>query len=63
MVVRSGNDPPNAQDDSAQTEKDTPLTNINVLSNDRDPERDEMSITEVSDPAHGTEPPSTPTAL
>jgi uncharacterized repeat protein (TIGR01451 family) len=53
IVVRAVNDAPNAADDSAQTEKDTPL-NINVLANDRDPERDEIGITNLSDPAHGT---------
>jgi uncharacterized repeat protein (TIGR01451 family) len=53
IVMRAVNDAPNAADDFAQTEKDTPL-NINVLANDRDPERDDVSITDVSDPAHGT---------
>ena len=53
IVVRAVNDAPSAADDSAQTEKDTPL-DVDVLSNDRDAERDEISITNVSDPAHGT---------
>jgi VCBS repeat-containing protein len=53
IVVRAVNDAPNAADDSAQTETDTPL-NINVLANDRDPERDDISIGGLSDPAHGT---------
>jgi Big-like domain-containing protein len=52
IVVRAVNDV-NAADDSAQTEMNTPL-NINVLANDRDPEGDEFSITNVTDPAHGT---------
>ncbi len=47
------NDPPVAEDDEAETLKNTPV-DIPVLDNDSDPDGDEISITEVGDPANGT---------
>jgi hypothetical protein len=47
------NRPPDAVDDSATTQQDTPVT-INVLSNDTDQDGDRLSVTNVSDPPHGS---------
>jgi immune inhibitor A len=44
---------PDAVDDSAATQRDTPVT-IGVTANDSDPDGDPLSITGVSDPGHGT---------
>ncbi|WP_456433757.1 Ig-like domain-containing protein, partial [Nitratifractor sp.] len=44
--------PPVAQNDTATTDEDTPVT-IDVLANDSDPDGDSLSIESVSDPAHG----------
>ena len=44
---------PKARNDSAATIEDTP-SSIAVLSNDRDSDRDPLSITAVSEPANGT---------
>ncbi len=52
IVVRAVNDPPEATDDAVQAVQDTPL-DVDVLANDRDPDRDEMNVTGASDPAHG----------
>jgi uncharacterized repeat protein (TIGR01451 family) len=52
IVVRAVNDPPESTDDAVQAAQDTPL-DVNVLANDRDPDRDEMDVTGASDPAHG----------
>jgi hypothetical protein len=47
------NRPPVAQNDSASTTEGTPV-NINVLTNDSDPDNDPLSIQSVTDPPHGT---------
>ncbi|WP_386067957.1 Ig-like domain-containing protein [Tahibacter sp. UC22_41] len=52
-IGASGNRPPAAADDSAQTPPATPVR-INVLRNDSDPDGDSLSVTSVSTPAHGT---------
>ena len=44
---------PLAVDDAAETAEDTPVT-IAVLANDSDADGDELSVVEVSVPAHGT---------
>ena len=47
------NNPPRAVDDTAETTEDTPIT-ISVLGNDSDPDRDTLTLVEVSAPTHGT---------
>ena len=47
------NYPPRAVDDAAETTEDTPVT-ISVLGNDSDPDRDTLTLVEVSAPTHGT---------
>lgn len=53
VTVTAVNDAPAAQDDSAVTDEDTPVT-IGVLANDSDVDGDAISITSVSQPANGT---------
>lgn len=45
--------PPDAVDDSAATDKNTPV-NIDVLANDSDPNGDPLTVQNVSDPPNGT---------
>ena len=52
IEVTPVNDAPNAADDVASTNEDTPTT-IDVLANDSDPEGDSLSITTVQMPANG----------
>jgi hypothetical protein len=47
------NNPPVANDDSATTFKDTPVT-INVLTNDNDPDSDPLTVSNATDPPHGS---------
>ena len=47
------NDPPLAVDDAAETVEGTAVF-IDVLANDSDPNRDTLTVVEVSAPAHGT---------
>lgn len=51
--VRATNDAPTANDDIAQTEKNTPVR-INVVGNDLDIDGDRLTVTEASDPPNGT---------
>jgi alpha-tubulin suppressor-like RCC1 family protein len=53
VSVTCVNDGPNAVDDSAVTNEDVAVT-VDVLGNDTDPEGDTLTISAVSDPAHGT---------
>jgi VCBS repeat-containing protein len=54
IVVLDVNRPPIAQDDSATTDEDTPVT-IDVLANDSDPDsEDTLSIAANTQPANGT---------
>ena len=53
VAVASVNDSPVAQNDSAATDKDTPVT-ISVLANDSDPDGDSLVIESVTQPANGT---------
>ena len=46
------NDPPVADDDSAATDEDAPVT-ISVLSNDSDPDRDSLVVESVTQPTNG----------
>jgi len=47
------NNPPVANDDSATTPQDTPV-DIDVLTNDNDPDLDTLHINSTTDPPHGT---------
>ena len=49
----TGNSPPVADDDSATVDEDSSNNQINVLSNDNDPDGDSLSIDSVGDPPHG----------
>jgi len=55
ISIGSVNDPPVAVDDNETTPEDTPL-NANVLTNDSDPENDNLTVTTtpVTPPANGT---------
>ena len=53
VTVNERNDPPIAQDDSAQTREDVPIE-IAVLTNDRDPDEDPLDVHSVGSPANGT---------
>uniref|UniRef100_UPI0026030D9D HYR domain-containing protein n=1 Tax=uncultured Christiangramia sp. TaxID=503836 RepID=UPI0026030D9D len=52
-TIGAENDAPVAVDDSASTSEDTPVQ-IDVLDNDSDPDGDELTITEVTQPGNGT---------
>ena len=52
-VSGQGNRAPTAQNDQGITAEDTAL-DLNVLVNDTDPDNDALSITQVSNPLHGT---------
>lgn len=47
------NNPPNAEDDSAQTTINQPVT-IDVLANDSDPDGDPLTVDSTSQPMHGS---------
>ncbi len=49
-VLPTGNRQPVAQADSASTMEDTVLNNLNVLSNDADPDGDTLTVTTASSP-------------
>ena len=53
VTVTAVNDPPVAARDSAETDEDTAVT-IPVLANDSDAEGNPLTVSSVSDPAHGT---------
>ncbi|WP_435066894.1 Ig-like domain-containing protein, partial [Christiangramia sp. 3-2217-3z] len=52
VTIGAENDAPVAVDDSATTSEDTPVQ-IDVLNNDSDPDGDELTITEVTQPGNG----------
>ncbi|MCL4264506.1 MAG: tandem-95 repeat protein [Anaerolineae bacterium] len=52
ILVKNVNDPPVAVDDTAVTNRDTAVT-IPVLANDSDVDNNTLSVTAVSQPAHG----------
>ncbi len=52
IIVTNSNDPPDAVDDSANTNVDTPV-NISVLTNDSDPDMDPLTVTGTTAPTHG----------
>ncbi|MDY6793291.1 MAG: Ig-like domain-containing protein [Thermodesulfobacteriota bacterium] len=53
-TVTVTNNPPIAVDDLASTDEDTPITAIEVLVNDSDPDDDTISISDFTQPSHGT---------
>jgi hypothetical protein len=53
ITVSNSNHAPVANNDSASTQPDTPVT-VNVLANDSDPDNDPLTVTGVSTPAHGS---------
>jgi len=53
ITVNSVNDAPVANNESTTTKKDTAV-NVDVLGNDSDVDGDSLTVTGVSDPAHGT---------
>lgn len=53
LSVSNVNDPPAAADNSGTTDENTPVE-INVLTNDSDPEGSTLSVTVVGTPAHGS---------
>ncbi|MFC2079240.1 Ig-like domain-containing protein, partial [Candidatus Bipolaricaulota bacterium] len=52
IIVAPVNDPPEAQDDSASTDEDTPV-DIDVLANDSDPDGDSLNIQSITQPSNG----------
>ena len=52
VLVTPENDPPIAQDDSASTDEDAPVT-VSVLANDSDPDHDGLDITSIMQAANG----------
>lgn len=53
-TVKQPNRPPNARNDSTSTRKNTPKT-VAVLSNDTDPDDDDLSITAFTQPMSGSQ--------
>lgn len=53
LLAAPTNGPPLAAADSAHTPRDTPVQ-IEVLANDTDPDYDELQVTSVTSPAHGS---------
>jgi len=53
ITIVPASDPPDAVDDSATTDEDTPV-GIDVLANDSDPDGDPLTITNVSAPGFGS---------
>lgn len=52
-AMTTANNPPNAGNDSANTDEDSAIT-INTLANDSDPDGQTLTITAVGSPANGT---------
>ncbi len=53
ITITPVNDTPQAEDDTAETTEDTPIT-IDALANDSDVDGEELRVTEVSDASFGT---------
>lgn len=53
-TVTVTNNPPVALNDLVSTDEDTPITAIAVLTNDTDPDGDTISISDFTQPSHGT---------
>ncbi|HWJ81682.1 MAG TPA: Ig-like domain-containing protein [Nocardioides sp.] len=54
VTVNCVDDPPTAVNDSKTVTEDDPATAVNVLANDTDPDGGAVSISSVTQPAHGT---------
>ena len=54
ITITPVNDPPVANNDVATVAEDSTNNQINVLINDNDPEGDNIDVSAVSNPAHGT---------
>jgi hypothetical protein len=54
ITVTAANDPPNANDDSARTQEDTPIKAIDVLANDTDVDDDQLTTVAVTQGANGS---------
>jgi VCBS repeat-containing protein len=53
ITVRSVNDPPIAEDDTVDLLEDCGQVPVQVLDNDRDPDGDALTVTELTLPTHG----------
>jgi len=53
VAIAAVNDPPIAQNDSAETERDAPV-GITVMDNDSDPDNDSLTVVAVTQPLNGT---------
>ena len=53
VTVSNVNDPPTANDDSATTNQDVPVT-VDVIANDSDPDNDPLSVDSVTQGANGS---------
>ena len=53
ITISPVNDPPRASSDEVTTKEEVPVT-VDVLHNDSDPESNELSVTEVTDPSNGS---------
>jgi large repetitive protein len=50
LVINSGNEGPDAVDDNATTDEDSPVT-ISILGNDTDPDGDDLTVVDIDDSA------------
>jgi len=54
ITVMAVNDKPNAQDDKVSTREDSPISVIDVLTNDTDKDGDSLSVTDVTQGGNGS---------
>jgi large repetitive protein len=54
ITVKAVNDKPNAQDDKVTTREDTPISVIDVLTNDTDKDGDSLSVTDFTQGKNGS---------
>ncbi|UCF12741.1 MAG: tandem-95 repeat protein, partial [Thermoplasmatales archaeon] len=54
ITINPVNDPPEAEDDYETVIEDSSNNQIDVLANDTDPDGDDLEITDVTTPSHGT---------
>jgi putative nucleotidyltransferase with HDIG domain len=54
VTVVSVNDPPNASDDTLRVAEDSGASALSLLANASDPDGDPLTVTDVSDPNHGS---------
>jgi hypothetical protein len=53
LHIIASNNPPDANDDSASVDEDSSNNQINVLTNDNDPDSDSLIITSITSPTNG----------